>query len=1677
MLETFNLSNTIIQPDINLFQVNDVIGGGIIRNNIMNPTTEITNEVINDIPFDEQFFEEQNIYSEEDEDNANTDTNEPDITEAYVDEKFEYNCSKYKSYVCIECKRGYILNQKHIETQFVCKDCRNKVKHFINNFFSDERNQPCKIPEVLRPYKLTMIEQQLIALVHVSQNVYHRGKGSVATSGHCINYAQDITPIAKVLPHLPKDVPLIIIRAPNVSIQTPDMLIRRKHVLVWLEWLLKNNPVYKDYAENNNLIIDYARINDLPENGYADDYNVIETDFDVHREPPVSEQNALNSQQSKENSQINNEIEHLSQVIQSSFNITTEPLLNTNLSEDENEQEENEISDIDHPYYTGVVDPPPLISEEDQLNSRLDEILKLDFPKHDVEPLNEYRTPNLATMAFPCLFPDGKGDPFACSETDERFYLKIKYLVNFCEIVHEMGRDKKEYRFARDSRFVLWIFNIYYRRRCREIGTVYMSKCPGDSNTTIQSLKALINMGAKNNVIRNMQKYMAQIQGTASYWFQCSEDLKAIIRDKGPPYVFFTFTYATHHDPHLHRVIGLKPDANRDEINKALEENTHIVNQFFTLKFKEFKKLYFEKYLKSTPENEGWLWYRYEWQFRDAIHVHGLARFGKQFFDPYKAVDKALKGNHIQKQQFEGNPLFGPLTEQEQAIVQSGLNAEENLKKFYDEFQTSDASISYEEWNIAGKDMEKKPMAKLLSEVEDHEQDLLDLTYLLQKHKCLINKCFNKKTGNTVTQCRFKFPKSLLEATVVTYHRHEFKDGRLGPWQLKIKTYRVNSRYIVEFNKLCMRNWRGNHNFSLTSNVEKVLIYCSKYTTKCETKSSLFNNIFKSVLDDAEPHLSDTKITLQKIMNKVLGERDITRNEALHILMGLDMHESNVTVVRTSLDYNYGLRNNKKTGEAYLAKSYPEKYANRLSDRQYGNQLKNTNFLDFVRRFDNKYKDGVFWERSKPGHIVVRINQQFSSSNKNPNYWQHCKYQLLRYKPWTNDHLNVLKINPDDINEIIEDTPEVWIAGWADFLKNQSSLPPNKRIIEDWQKRLNVAENLLEEINNEEENYRRNEDGILDDDESNEYSSESDCDLYEREVPPEKTTESWMQLQQQRKDRIINKHNLDHLLDAHNPEFWSKLQLQYEPDEYNTLTSWLLEEKERASSANRNIDLPVVDIGQLNVKQRRIYNLIVRRLKKNKQTLLRTEGGGGVGKSFLIKAINGLGNFLNCAPTGKAATAIGGQTIHSLLNIFDVNNKRTYNPLRGKALATLQQRILQSKIRGIIIDEYSMVGCKMLYLINERLKQAMNNHELFGGLNIILVGDTKQLPAVLDSVLWKIPSKSTDEMSNNASQGHYLYKQFKLVVELTENLRQLGPEQQRFREFLNRLRHGKCIAEDWNLLTPCISSARREHEFKDTICLMPSRAEVRNENFECLKRLMDGNKERNPGLRINAIHSDLVAQSMSADHFRNLESSIIIARNSRVMLTTNDWTEVGLTNGAMGHVRDIIFDTNQGPPNMPKAIVVELDEGYNGPHLPNKPRHVVITPKTNSYESYNNKTYERTQFPLVLAYALTVHKSQGMTLHKVRVSLGSSDGRNRGMTYVALSRVTDINNLLIYYQHFTVDRLVKIQLDADMIAHDLRTERLILETELILAAEEAEEEAEEQIHNENDGDNLSTDSE
>ena len=98
------------------------------------------------------------------------------------------------------------------------------------------------------------------------------------------------------------------------------------------------------------------------------------------------------------------------------------------------------------------------------------------------------------------------------------------------------------------------------------------------------------------------------------------------------------------------------------------------------------------------------------------------------------------------------------------------------------------------------------------------------------------------------------------------------------------------------------------------------------------------------------------------------------------------------------------------------------------------------------------------------------------------------------------------------------------------------------------------------------------------------------------------------------------------------------------------------------------------------------------------------------------------------------------------------------------------------------------------------------------------------------------------------------------------------------------------------------------------------------------------------------------------------------------MLTQNVWTEKGLTNGSTEIVKHIIFEDNISPPNLPVAVIIEMDSDYNGPHILNLPRHVAINAVT-SWKDTPKGSIERTQFPLTLAFAVTVHKTQGSDSH------------------------------------------------------------------------------------------------
>jgi ATP-dependent exoDNAse (exonuclease V) alpha subunit len=102
------------------------------------------------------------------------------------------------------------------------------------------------------------------------------------------------------------------------------------------------------------------------------------------------------------------------------------------------------------------------------------------------------------------------------------------------------------------------------------------------------------------------------------------------------------------------------------------------------------------------------------------------------------------------------------------------------------------------------------------------------------------------------------------------------------------------------------------------------------------------------------------------------------------------------------------------------------------------------------------------------------------------------------------------------------------------------------------------------------------------------------------------------------------------------------------------------------------------------------------------------------------------------------------------------------------------------------------------------------------------------------------------------------------------------------------------------------------------------------------------------------------------------------------MLTANLWTENGLVNGSLGTIRDIVWEEGKDPSkDLPLAIMVDFD-GYKGPFFEDTGTVPVFLATTRF--RHNNHDCERTQFPLVVAYAITIHKSQGMTLEQAVLS-------------------------------------------------------------------------------------------
>lgn len=406
-------------------------------------------------------------------------------------------------------------------------------------------------------------------------------------------------------------------------------------------------------------------------------------------------------------------------------------------------------------------------------------------------------------------------------------------------------------------------------------------------------------------------------------------------------------------------------------------------------------------------------------------------------------------------------------------------------------------------------------------------------------------------------------------------------------------------------------------------------------------------------------------------------------------------------------------------------------------------------------------------------------------------------------------------------------------------------------------------------------------------------------------------------------------------------------------------------------------------------------------------------GSAGAGKSYTLKQYL---QYLEdnkvkksaiaiTASTGIAATQIGGNTIHSWACIgikTEMDDKAIVELIRYRKK---QIEIIQ-EAKVLLIDEISMLHRKQLDLVNKVMQFARNSTAPFGGVQIIVTGDFYQLPPVV--------KKSTLELDRDRfcfMSDAWVDAKFK-VCYLTEQHRN-GTGQ--LNTVLNAIRNNNVEQEHFEIL---LSRQIKAKDDTNMLHLYTHNADVDMINLRKLKELQGEAKRFTAEKSGNEKVLKVLADSILAP--QNLELKI----GAKVMFVKNN-IDGGYANGTQGEVVKFVADDQYDPPFLP---VIKTSDGDT----------VVAEPVEWTIEENSKVIASIKQIPLRLAWAMTIHKSQGMTLDSAVINLGQTFEASQG--YVALSRLRDISGLYLLNIRDEALQLNPLALKADLRFQELSNE-------------------------------------
>jgi hypothetical protein len=424
----------------------------------------------------------------------------------------------------------------------------------------------------------------------------------------------------------------------------------------------------------------------------------------------------------------------------------------------------------------------------------------------------------------------------------------------------------------------------------------------------------------------------------------------------------------------------------------------------------------------------------------------------------------------------------------------------------------------------------------------------------------------------------------------------------------------------------------------------------------------------------------------------------------------------------------------------------------------------------------------------------------------------------------------------------------------------------------------------------------------------------------------------------------------------------------------------------------------IFDKREMEIKQTEEFNLAYRFITETNQNVFLT-GKAGTGKTTFLKYLrqNSLKNMVVAAPTGVAAINAGGVTLHSLFHLpfapyvpskdsSDTNAVNSHSLLSQIHYNRTKLDLLRN-LELLIIDEVSMVASHTIDAIDTILRSVRRKYtEPFGGVQVLFIGDLHQLPPVVKREEWEFLKNYYPSIFFFDSK--VLQENVPVMVELKKIFRQ---QDNAFIEILNGVRNNTLELEHFEML-----NSRYKKDFipdDDTGYIT-----LTTHNFQS----DEINKGKLQALQTSVYRYRAVIEGIFPEHIYPAEQELELKEGAQVMFLKNDTEGKKYFNGKIGTITYLNSETIKVQCNGEnEEITVSLYEWKNTNYSLNPDTRQITEEELGSFK----------QYPLRLAWAITIHKSQGLTFDKLIID--SEKAFASGQVYVALSRCTSLEGLVL----------------------------------------------------------------